>query len=347
MSPAVVTAAAAAARELLARLAGLEVVIETAFALPSNVRAEDYPGLLRPSGVLLLAGRGHVGRGEHVAFDEAAQERFASELPQRLVGRRGTVGELSALLPRDTEAARWRRAAVEGALLDLALRQADRSLADLAGAAGGLDARGGVPIRYLVSFDACADPAARLRALRTTFPSARFKVDVDPGWSEQAARALADTGAVAVLDFKGRGDARTAERLAALLPDARIEDPPVGAELPAERVARDQPVIDLPAAARVVAAAEALNLKAPRLGGFLAALEAAALALDAGTPLYLGGMFEVDVGRRQARALAALLCPASENDLAPLRGVEVAVDVDVIVPGSALKVPLDRPGFGR
>jgi hypothetical protein len=34
--------------------------------------------------------------------------------------------------------------------------------------------------------------------------------------------------------------------------------------------------------------------------------------------VYVGGMFEIGVGRRQLRDLASVLCPDAPNDLAPV-----------------------------
>jgi ABC-type iron transport system FetAB ATPase subunit len=84
---------------------------------------------------------------------------------------------------------------------------------------------------------------------------------------------------------------------------------------------------------------EAVNLKAPRMGGFITVLRALALvdARGAGALAYLGGMHETGVGREQARQLAAIYCPAAPNDLAPLPGGRLST------PG---EVALDVVGFG-
>ena len=61
-----------------------------------------------------------------------------------------------------------------------------------------------------------------------------------------------------------------------------------------------------------------MNLKPARMGGVLEALACATRCAAEGIALYMGGMFEVGVGRTQLRALAALLCPDGPNDIAPL-----------------------------
>ena len=69
------------------------------------------------------------------------------------------------------------------------------------------------------------------------------------------------------------------------------------------------------AVATAVGAGEAVNLKAPRMGGPLELLRGLDLAVNA-RDNYFGGMFEVNVGRAQARQLAALFCGDAPNDLA-------------------------------
>jgi len=62
----------------------------------------------------------------------------------------------------------------------------------------------------------------------------------------------------------------------------------------------------------------AVNLKPARMGGVLEVLRLAARLDKRGVPFYLGGMFEVGIGRTQLHVLAAVLCPDGPNDVAPL-----------------------------
>ena len=62
----------------------------------------------------------------------------------------------------------------------------------------------------------------------------------------------------------------------------------------------------------------AINLKPARMGGVLELLAAAAACAADDVPVYLGGMYEIGVGRAQLWALAALLSPEGPNDVAPL-----------------------------
>jgi hypothetical protein len=66
------------------------------------------------------------------------------------------------------------------------------------------------------------------------------------------------------------------------------------------------------------AAPFACNLKPARMGSLLDAVRTAARCERRGIAVYVGGMFEIGVGRRQLRELAAVLCPDAPNDLAPI-----------------------------
>jgi L-alanine-DL-glutamate epimerase-like enolase superfamily enzyme len=230
------------------------------------------------------------------------------------------------------------RAALEAGLLDLALRQAGVGLGDLCGVAA-------AELRTVVSFAAVPTPATQIRALQAAGRGPEFKIDVDPGWSAAVVTELeSHAAAIAVFDCKERGDADLCGRLERACPHALIEDPPAGART--VRTARDRSLRspgDVDAAAR---RGDAINLKAPRMGGPLNVLRALERAAALAPVSYVGGMFEVGPGRVQARQLAALFCPQGPNDLAPLAGA--------IMPGSApaatsigvRTIRLDVPGFG-
>ena len=83
----------------------------------------------------------------------------------------------------------YRRWAFESAALDLALRQAGRSL----GAALGLPYR---PVRFVVSTRLDITPWLAVA------PDLEFKLDPTAEWDEQAMARIAATGRVRALDFK-------------------------------------------------------------------------------------------------------------------------------------------------
>lgn len=335
--------------------AALPVRVSSVRVRQGAVSVADYPGGARPTSTVCLAGDGQEGFGENVAFTAEEHERFAAGAAGWLHGGEGVRAGAVAALMRPAIPG-YARAALEGALVDLALRQAGVSLADLTG--GGAAREAGAPgrwarFRFVVSFAARADPAAQIRRLRAAGYTGAFKIDVDPSWDRPTCEDLATEPGVAILDFKGRGDAALARRLAALFPDALLEDPPPGTTV-AARIARDASLADAAAVAAAWARGESVNLKAPRMGGPLAVLrglehagrtthislpaDRASDGLLTAPTAYLGGMFEVGVGRTQARQLAALFCADAPNDLAPVAGS--------LADPSATLVRLDAPGFG-
>jgi L-alanine-DL-glutamate epimerase-like enolase superfamily enzyme len=288
-----------------AALGALEVHVDDVRCYSGAFVLDDYPGT-RPLSFVLLQGRGEKGYGEHVGFTYHEHEVFAAAAPSLVAGA-GPVR--SRVRP---EASPFERAALEGALIDLALKQAGLTLGELCGMEE-------APLRTVRSFSARADPAAHLRALRAQ-GDGEFKIDVDPTWSEETLAALAVEPGVVILDCKERGTAALAEALAARFPRALLEDPPEGRS--GTGVARDKPLLRVADVEAAADRGEAVNLKAPRMGGVLAVLEGMQAARARGALFYLGGMFEVGPARHQARQLAALFCRKAPNDLAPLSGRE-------------------------
>jgi hypothetical protein len=303
---------------LAERLAALPVSLGGVRCRSGRVALDDYPGG-RPLTMVALSGQGHTGWGEHVAFSDDEQQAFVHAVETYFAAAQGPVAEiLRAQIPA------YARAALEGALIDLAMRQAALSLRDLTGVAAS-------SLRWVTSF-ADPDPAARARAC-----GGEVKVDVDPAWSDATIAALAREP-VAILDFKGAGTPALAARLTAAFPAAIFEDPPAGTTA---RLARDRSLLTEADVAAAAARGEAVNLKAPRLGGWLVLLRALARARAAGATAYFGGMFEVGPGREQARQLAALYCADAPNDLAPLAG-----GLGSMEGLSPSRIRLDGPGFG-
>ena len=303
-------------------LAALEVSIEDVECDVGAVPLPSYGGD-RPTSVVCVRGLGATGRGEHVGWTGTAHAAFraaAGSVPRGRWRLDAWVAEV-ARRPRHP----YDRAALEAAAIDLALRQAGTDLFRLLGVTP-------QPVRYVVSFGRVRDPYAEARH----HPGVELKVDVDPAWDDDVYRALAALGRVAVLDFKGSGDAATVARARRALPDVLIEDPPPGAAVgPVSfdgSIARAEDVAALPVRPTAV------NLKPARMGGVLELLRCAAVCAEAGIGVYIGGMFEVGVGRAQLRTLAALLCPDATNDIAPLPG-------DGPRP-PRLPVGASEPGFG-
>jgi len=284
-------------------LGALGLAIEDVECHVGSVALESYGGE-RPTSVVWLRGAGAAGRGEHVGWTPEAHATFRSgvvSVPRgrwRLDDWMGAVARVCGH-PYD-------RAALEAAAIDLGLRQAGTNLFRV------LDVTPR-PVRYVVSYGRVADPAAEARR----HPGVELKIDADPGWSDDVYRALAVLGRIAVLDFKGHGDARAVERARRTLPDVLIEDPPSGTS-PGGRVSFDASIRHATDVAALPFRPAAVNLKPARMGSVLEVLDCAALCAHAGIGVYMGGMFEVGAGRAQLRTLAAVLCPEATNDIAPL-----------------------------
>lgn len=331
--------------ELARRLAGLPVVVEAGSVELGSVPVPGYyGGRPRPSGLVSLAGAGHVGRGENVDWTPQEQDRFArvaEELVPRLAPRPATtVGALYAVLQAAVEHPHH-RAAIEAAAIDLALRQAGTDLFELA-------ARPPRPIRFCWSIgreEVERDgPLSAVDRLLDRSGDARVKLDCPrDGWPEAVWKALAGTRRVVIVDFKRDGSWGSVEAAHRHLPTAWLEDPPL--EDPRESV-RSRPRLDRVALDGYVTTAAdlddpplppaAVNVKAPRVGGVLEALGCFGRCARAGWATYVGGMFEVDAGRRQARVLASLFSADGWNDLAPPRGGRVQGEL----------APPRGPGFG-
>lgn len=295
------------------RLAALPLVVEDARCAAFDVAVESYPGGVRPSGRIVLRGAGAVGHGEHVGWTRDAHLAFAERVRRLPIARCRRVDDVTRLAAGALDNP-YDRAALEAAAIDLALHQSQTNLARLAGAAA-------ATVRYVVSFERLDDPVAR--AERELAAGARgLKVDADPEWSEETYAALDRLGRVAVLDFKLSGRPAEHERAHRLVPGALLEDPlpgdePWSAEL-RRRLSLDAAIVSLRDLEALPDLPAAVNVKPARMGGVLEALAAVSWSATRGIVPYLGGMFEIGVGRAQLQALAAVVCPDAPNDVAPI-----------------------------
>ena len=298
------------AERLAAALADLPVVIDDATCRSSTVHVPSYGGP-RPTSVVTIRGVGRRGEGEHVGWTDDEHAAFGRTIDRGDLGGSWRIGNLVHTL-RERGLAPYDRAAIEMAAIDLALHQRATTL----GALAGVTPR---PVRWVVSFGRVADPVAEA----ARHPGRLLKIDVDAAWPEAIWRSLAATNRVAILDWKGSGHAEVYERALRSVPGALHEDPraPYPAGI-AARVSLDAPVTE-PSALDGRAPA-ACNLKPSRMGSLLDAVRTAARCEQRGIAIYLGGMFEIGVGRRQLRDLAAVLCPEGPNDLAPIALAEPA-----------------------
>jgi L-alanine-DL-glutamate epimerase-like enolase superfamily enzyme len=314
--------------------------------------------------VVRLHGGGTTGMGEDVTWGEAEQRAFRAQPPEIPAGGH-TLESFSGLLagldlypagrPSVPEWRNYRRWAFESAALDLALRQAGRSLADV------LERRPD-PVRFVVSLRLGDPPRAEpVRTLLDRYPGTRFKLDPTVDWNGALVEELAATAAVDTLDFKSayRGtwgeqppDAELYERIVTAFPDAWIEDPNV-ADASTTRVLephRDRITWDAVIHSKADVDAlpfppRMLNSKPSRFGSLEALFDFYDDCAERGIGLYGGGQFELGPGRGQIQALASLFHADSPNDVAPgaYNVPEPAPDLDT----SPLEPRLDDEGFGR
>jgi hypothetical protein len=173
------------------------------------------------------------------------------------------------------------------------------------------------------------DPIARRLDVH---PGLRFKLDVTHEWSPQLIDRVAATGAVDVVDFKGRYELEPGEpeamaamyqRAIAAFPDALLED---GHELPelvallepqTGRLSYDAPIHSAADIDALPLPPSALNIKPCRVGDLPTLFELYAEAGARGLVMYGGGMGELSVGRGQIQLLASLFHPDGPNDTAP------------------------------
>jgi hypothetical protein len=292
-------------------------------------------GFTRETTVVHLFGAGEEGVGEDVtydALDHAAFRPVADELP---LGGSHTLDSFSRLVaslalfpegPRRPASQEYRRWAFESAALDLALRQADRSLAD----AVGREAR---PVRFVVSKRLPDPPSvAPLLRLRERYPSLQLKLDPTSSWTDELVDELRQTGAVCAVDFKSfysgtivdqAPDPALYERVARGLPDAWIEDPALTPETEAvieryrDRITWDAPIHSIEDIEARPYSPRMINVKPSRFGTVQALFDTYDYLDARGIRAYGGGQFELGPGRGQIQYLASLFHPDEPNDVAP------------------------------
>ncbi len=282
-----------------------------------------------------LVGAGADGLGEDVSVhveDGTSLHETQPTLP--LAGEwtlAGFCDQLATLdpWPKPPEwaaARRFRNWAFESAALDLALRQAGRSLHDVLD----LEPR---PVRFVNSLGLGEPPSVEpVRRRLARSPGVRFKLDAVATWSPALIDEVAATGTVDTIDFKGHYglDVKDPEALGALydgvlaaFPDAYLEDPHDLPEIARRlsdhlgRVSYDAPIHGAEDIGATPLAARVVNVKPSRIGSLRALFEVYARCARERRPMYGGGMGELGVGRGQIELLAALFHADAPNDVAP------------------------------
>ncbi len=345
------------------RVADLPLTIDD-YALEGLSR-QVSSGFNRQTTIVHLRGSGEEGLGEDVTYDESEQEIAQERGPEHPLAGTWTFDAFSAHLdglnlfpagePRMDAFLHYRRWAYESAALDLALRQAGTSLADLL-------ERPLHPVRFVVSSRMGEPPTLGPVTRRLArYPNLRFKLDATPDWDDELIAGLVDTDAVDSFDFKGayKGtpvdtdtDPAFYRRIAETFPDAWLEDPDLDVPEAREalrpfedRITWDAPVhsvqdvLDRPVLPRTV------NLKPSRFGAVRALFEAYDFCAERGMGAYGGGQFELGVGRGQIQYLAAMFHADGPNDIAP--GGYDDLDPEPGLPESPLDPDPEPTGFRR
>jgi hypothetical protein len=325
-----------------------------------QVRIDDYAvqrrelpvssDFLRVTSTVVMHGGDHTGQGEDVTYTASDHASFPTH--EMLAGT-WSLHDLSRRLDEialwDAEPAMeasrdYRRWAFESAALDLALRQAETSLADVVG-------RPYRPVRFVASTRADIEP------YRALDPALEFKLDAEETWDAALLARLAATDRVRVVDFKAyyRGTSVDLEpdpvlyRLVAEhLPEAVLEDPWLegdcrdalaGAE---DRLSFDAPVHAWHDVQKLPLEPRWLNIKPSRFGTLRGLLDCIEQCEKRGIRMYGGGQFELGPGRRQIQRLASVFYPDAPNDVAPAAYNEGPPRPGL--PTSPLPVP-EGPGF--
>jgi hypothetical protein len=300
-----------------------------------RVRIDDYSverrelavsdSFTRVTTTVLLHGDEQTGEGEDVTYTPTDHEDFP--VAEMLSGTwslhdysvRLNELELFGTEPQMGASRDYRRWAFESAALDLALRQAGRSLADALG-------RELEPVRFVASTRAEVEP------YRELYPELEFKLDLGEDWDRAVMERLAATDRVRVLDLKAyyRGtsvdlapDPDQYRLVVECFPDAVIEDAWLedgcrealaGAE---GRLSFDAPIHSWGDVGELPVKPRWLNIKPSRFGtlsGLLACIEQCEAR---GIRMYGGGQFELGPGRRQIQRLASVFYAEGPNDVAP------------------------------
>ena len=308
-----------------------------------------------------LVGAGQQGFGEDVTYDgdeQVAQQARGPVLP--LAGT-WTVDSFSQHLddqplfeaePEQHAFVDYRRWAFESAALDLALRQAGRSLGDAVG-------REPTPVTFVAS-GGLGDPpsTARLRSFLELYPWLRFKLDARPDWSDEIFSELATLGCVDSIDLKGQytgtvvdnpPDPELYRQVIERFPEAWLEDPALTPETEAllephaDRVTWDAPIHSVDDIQALRWPPKTVNVKPSRFGTVARLFEAYDYCEARGIGAYGGGQWELGVGRGHIQLLAALFHPSTPNDVAP--GGFNASEAPTGLPASPLAVEARATGF--
>ncbi len=343
-------------------LADLPLEID-GYALEGRSRTIS-PEFDRLTTTIHLHGGGEEGLGEDVTYSPEQQISQQERGPVLPLAGSWTLDSFAAQLdtldlfggeePQMAAFREYRRWAYESAAADLALRQAGRSLADVLG-------REPQPITFVVSLRLGEPPSAEPVTRRlAAYPGLQFKLDATPSWDDELLAALAATGAVASIDFKGaykgtvvdvETDPELYRRCAEAFPDAWLEDPDLTLAAADEalrphrnRITWDAPIHGVADIEALPFQPDTINVKPSRIGTWRELLRTYEWCADRGIISYGGGQSELGVGRGQIQYLAALFHPGEPNDIAP-SGYDWSEFPQTGLPPSPLPADIEPTGF--
>ena len=317
------------------------------------------PEFTRVTTLVHLRGGGEEGVGEDVTYT-AGDHPPPDDLPlagsytldsfsQHLDGLR-----LFAKEPEMAASSDYRRWAFESAALDLALRQAGRSLADAVG-------REPPPVTFVSSMRFGEPPSIEpLQQWRQAYPDLRFKLDPTSDWTEALIEELASLGVVDTVDLKGQykgtgvdqaADPELYRRVAEAFPTAWIEDPEVTDETRpileehSARVTWDAPIHSVQDIENAPWPPRTINIKPSRFGSVKRLFEAYDYCAAHDIAVYGGGQWELGLGRGHIQYLASLFHPDTPERrgarrLQRKRAAAGPADFSARAPGSRDRLPL-------
>ncbi|MAT06946.1 MAG: o-succinylbenzoate synthase [Acidimicrobiaceae bacterium] len=250
------------------------------------------------------------------------------------------------------------KAALEMAILDAELRAAGTTFHELLGTD-----RSTIPSGVSVGiFDDLDDLLAQVQGY-VDDGYARIKLKIEPGWDLEPVRLVRD---LIGPDMPLQVDANTAynrtdldhlcrldEYDLLLIEQPLPEEDLLGHAQLAQRsstpVCLDESIVSLQTAADAIdlGAAEIVNIKPGRVGGYLAARRIHDLCLARGIPVWCGGMVETGIGRAANAALATLpgfLLPGDISAASRFYARDIVTDPITVTDGT-VTVP-DAPGLG-
>jgi hypothetical protein len=342
-------------------VAGLDVEVES-FEL-ERLEYQVSSEFTRVTTLVRLRGGGEEGVGEDVTYAAEEQAEFQAEGPKLPLTGTHELGSFSQLVGRlelfPTEPSMaayrdYRRWALESAALDLALRQAGRSLAQAV-------EREPRPVRFVVSMNLGDPPtSARVRGWLEHYPGLQFKLDPRSSWDEALVAELAGLEAIESVDLKGRysgtivdqpPDPRLYRLVAEGFPQAFIEDPALTEETDAilkphrDRITWDAIIHSVGDIEALPFPPRTINIKPSRFGSVKRLFDTYDYCEEHGILPYGGGQFELGPGRGQIQYLASLFHPDAPNDVAPA-GFNVG-EPRPGLPSSPLEPALEPTGFRR